>query len=594
MSSRVVARCCHASIFIDSSNKCRSRIAWNLVGNMYTDIVFLLSVDDFDYFIATSQRTLVAYLTTHFSIERSLAEENLVELFILLFHLTITQDLSLRSCVVITDKFFFTFANNYPVACLYSRCIASARLLLFHFGIESFDIHGHTIFAKDQFCKVKRETVCVIKHKCIYTADYVLRSFFCLNHKTVKHTDTLVECTQEWFFLFLDNLSNQVLRSHQFRVWVTHLSNQSWHQLIEECFLAIEECVSITHCTTQDTTDNVAGLSIWRQLIVGNRERDSTDVVGNYTHCDINLFILTILHAWDLCDDLNHWLEHISVVVWLFALQSHTKTFKAHTGINYLCRQWFEAAVSLTIVLHEHEVPDFNHLRVVLIDKRSTIYCSTLFVRTKVDMNFRTWTARTCVTHFPEVILLITVDNMRSGEVFFPIACSFIIATKTFLFRAFKHRCIKTIWIKFENIYKIFPRPVDSFFLEIIAKRPVTKHFKHCVVIGVVSYFLQVIVLTTDAKTLLRVGYASILGNAITQNNILKLIHTGIGKHQSRVVLNHHWRRRHNLVTFILKKLLERFTDFVWCQHSFNSLYFRLQSYKINGTTPNLEPYSLN
>ena len=64
------------------------------------------------------------------------------------------------------------------------------------------------------------------------------------------------------------------------------------------------------------------------------------------------------------------------------------------------------------------------------------------------------------------------------------------------LFRSYG--CIEMFRIQFQDFYQIFPRPADRFFLEVIAERPVTKHFKHGVVVRIVSYFFQVIMLSAS------------------------------------------------------------------------------------------------
>ena len=63
-------------------------------------------------------------------------------------------------------------------------------------------------------------------------------------------------------------------------------------------------------------------------------------MVGNYTHCNVNLCIVAICLARYFADSLDYWLENIGIIVRLLALESHTKTLKTHTGINYLCREF--------------------------------------------------------------------------------------------------------------------------------------------------------------------------------------------------------------------------------------------------------------
>ena len=105
-----------------------------------------------------------------------------------------------------------------------------------------------------------------------------------------------------------------------------------------------------------------------------------------------------------------------------------------------------------------------------MIDKRTTIYSSTFGIATKVDMYLGAGTARTCIAHLPEVVFAISVDDVVGRKVFLPIAGSFVVALQTFGFIAFKHSCIQTVGAEFQYIYQVFPSPVNSLFLEVVAK----------------------------------------------------------------------------------------------------------------------------
>jgi hypothetical protein len=71
----------------------------------------------------------------------------------------------------------------------------------------------------------------------------------------------------------------------------------------------------------------------------------------------------------------------------------------------------------------------------------------------------------------------------------------------------------------------------------------------------------------------------------VAQNNILKLIHARIGKHQCGVVFDYHGCGRHDEVTFRLKKTFERFSNFVCGQHIF--------SYQVNILKNDLQRYAI-
>ena len=182
-------------------------------------------------------------------------------------------------------------------------------------------------------------------------------------------------------------------------------------------------------------------------------------------------------------------------------------------------------------------------------------------------MDFRARATRTCIAHFPEVVMLVTIDDMVSRNVLQPKSVGFLITVKTFLFVTFKDSDIEVFRVKFEYTHEIFPSHIDGAFLEIVTERPVAKHLKHGVVVSIMSHFLQVIMLTAYAKAFLRVGSATWFWVACAENYIFPLVHTSISKHKSRVILDYHRSAWHDSVSFLFKKLFERVTDFVCCHH---------------------------
>ena len=138
-------------------------------------------------------------------------------------------------------------------------------------------------------------------------------------------------------------------------------------------------------------------------------------MVSNNAHGDIGILIFSILCAGQLANLIKHRLEDIGVVVRLFALNGAYQTLKAHTGINHFLRQWFERAVGFAIILHEDDVPNLNDLWMVFVHHLAAGDFGFFLFGAAVHVNLRAWTTRTCITHFPEVIVLITIDDMVSG-----------------------------------------------------------------------------------------------------------------------------------------------------------------------------------
>ena len=131
-----------------------------------------------------------------------------------------------------------------------------------------------------------------------------------------------------------------------------------------------------------------------------------------------------------------------------------------------------------------------------MVNKVAARNLGALVVRTKVDMDFRAWATRTCITHFPEIVMLVTVDDSVCRKHFCPVASSLVVTVKTILLATLEHSGVKTVWIKLQHVNKILPSPSNSLFLEVVAERPVSKHLEHSVVVSVMSYLLKIVVLT--------------------------------------------------------------------------------------------------
>jgi len=228
--------------------------------------------------------------------------------------------------------------------------------------------------------------------------------------------------------------------------------------------------------------------------------------------------------------------------------------------------EFHQVAVGHAVVLHEHKVPNLNHLRVVLVDEVAASDLLSGFLVAQVDVDFGAGTAGTSLAHFPEVVLLVAVDDAVFADVFLPIVISLHISGLAVLFVTAKDGHIEPVLVDFHHFGEVFPSVGDGFFLEIVAKRPVAQHLKHGVVVGVVAHFLKVVVFSRNAEAFLRVGSAVPLGGLVAQKDILELVHASVGEHQGRVVLDDDGCRGHNLMPFGTKEVQKAISNLV-CVH---------------------------
>ena len=317
--------------------------------------------------------------------------------------------------------------------------------------------------------------------------------------------------------------------SLQFREGVAHLLDEGRHELIEEALLLPQERIGIAHGTAQDATDDVTSLGIRGQLSVCDGEGHGAQMVGTNAHGDVDTSLTSltsntsytsltslllkrrIFQSSNLLLGLDDRLEDIGIIVGMLALEHAYEALEAHTGIDDVHRELLERAVGLTVELHEHEVPDLDDLGIVLIHQVTATDAAggTLLRCTRVDMDLRTGTTGTRIAHLPEVVVLVAVNDMIGRHVLGPVLGSLVVTGDILFGRTLKDGYVEILGIQFQHVDEVLPGHVDGALLEVVAKRPVAQHLEHRVVIGVVAYFLEVVVLSADTETLLGIGTTS-------------------------------------------------------------------------------------
>ena len=436
-------------------------------------------------------------------------------------------------------------------------------------------VGGEAVFAQNEFSQVQGETVRVFQREHIYARNLRLALFLGLIHQFAQQTDTLVQGAEESLFFAADNRSNLLLLFLQFRIGFAQVCNQLRNQFVQERLALAQERVTVADGSAQDTTNHVTGLLVARQLSVGDSECYGADMVCDDAHGDVHILFLTVFVPRQFTNLAQHRLEHVRIIVRGLALNGTHQTLETHARVNHFLCQRLQAAVCFAVVLHEHDVPNLNHLRMVFVHQLASGNLGFLLIAAAVHMNLGARAARSRIAHFPEVIVLVAVQDMVLRQMFLPDTGCFVISAKTLFCRALEHRGIQVLRVQFQYIHQVFPGPVDGFLLEVIAKRPVAQHLEHRVVVRVVSHLLKVIMFAAHAKTFLAVCYARIFDWVIPQNNALPRVHARVGKHQRRVIFYHHRSTRHYLMPLACHKVQKGLPNLLTCHSiSFSIIIF--------------------
>ena len=219
-------------------------------------------------------------------------------------------------------------------------------------------------------------------------------------------------------------------------------------------------------------------------------------MVGYNSYGYVVVIVFAVLFACIFADGIEYASYGIDFKEVINTLHYARKSFKSHTGIYILLFKLGIVAVAVVIELRENVVPDF-HISVAVAAGFAVGFAAAVFFAA-VKVYFGTGTARTAAV-FPEVILFAEsyYSLLRNAYIVLPDVISLVVP----LVNAGPELFCRN----FKRLGEKFPCPRNSFFLEIIAERKVSEHFKICAVARRLSDVLEV----RSSDTLLACGNAS-------------------------------------------------------------------------------------
>jgi hypothetical protein len=147
---------------------------------------------------------------------------------------------------------------------------------------------------------------------------------------------------------------------------------------------------SITSASPQYPSQNVSPTDIVGHATITQGKRQSSHMVRNNTVSSIDSISIFIAKPSLVCSKSSDFLnsfenrgKYIRVIVGSLLLDYGHKTLKTHAGVNVFRRQTLESTIMFTIELDKDVVPDFQNVRVILVDKLGSVPSSDT-----VKMNF--------------------------------------------------------------------------------------------------------------------------------------------------------------------------------------------------------------
>jgi hypothetical protein len=112
------------------------------------------------------------------------------------------------------------------------------------------------------------------------------------------------------------------------------------------------------------------------------------------------------------------------------------------------------------------------------------------------------------------------------------------------------------------DIDQQFPGVLDRVALEVVAEAEVAQHLEEGVVARGVADVFQVVVLAAGAHAFLRGRRAVVAALVEAEEDVLELVHPGVGEQQRRVVVRHQRTGGHDLVALGGEEVEELLADF--------------------------------
>ena len=425
-----------------------------------------------------------------------------------------------------------------------------------------------------QLREVLGEAVGVVEHKGVLARNDGARGRQRLVGVCLELADAALERAAELDLLLLQHRLDALGVLPELGEGVAHVGHDHVDEAREEARRRVELLVRVADGAAQDAAQHVAAGVLVGRAAVRHGERERADVVRQDAvgHVDTVGVLGANLarvgaRAGALLDGLEQVGEQVRVVVGHLALQHRRQALQAHAGVDRLRRQalrtsggkgrgrarepvncaaarrpnpqraragftsYLERAVRLAVKLHEHQVPDLEDVRVVLVDQLRHLAAADAVV---VDLGARP--ARAGVAHLPKVLLHAErQDAVRRQAHADPDVAGLRVDRQAELLVAAKVRHVQAVLVQAVDVGQQVPRHGDGLLLwtrmarrgghtrpqgsmlatprprpprpsgrrlahlEVVAKGPVAEHLKERVVVQVLADIVQVVVLAAGA-----------------------------------------------------------------------------------------------
>ena len=188
------------------------------------------------------------------------------------------------------------------------------------------------------------------------------------------------------------------------------------------------------------------------------------------------------------------------------SLKHGNDAFKPHAGVNVFQFQRLKLRRSDSVVLDEHQVPEFQVSSAISVDLAFMSFgvLHIAIFKAQVHVNLAIGAAGPGISHLPKVFVPAKEDDVRriKAGLLGPKIRRLVVAWN-FALLVFEAGRPQLVFGQPPNFGEQLPGPGYGFFLVIIAKGPIAEHLKECMVAVVSPDIVQVVVFPGHPHALL-------------------------------------------------------------------------------------------
>src|SRR5207249_9306554 len=245
--------------------------------------------------------------------------------------------------------------------------------------------------------------------------------------------------------------------------------------------------------------------------------------------------------------------EEIGVEVVVGALEDRGQTLEPHPGVHRGPRQRSGLPRGVALELHEYEIPDLDGLVARAVDELRGVAREVLASEV---MDLRAGPAGTRLPHRPEVLALPEAQDPRLRQVPLPEARGLVVVGEDGRPEALRIEAVALLTVSQE-----LPGEGDRLVLEVVAEGEVAEHLEEGVVAPGVADVVQIVVLASRPDALLGARGAAVVPLLAAGEDVLELVHAGVGEEERRVLGRDKRRGGHAAVLPLLEVLEKALPD---------------------------------